>query len=239
MKITGQMHFAKALVELKKRGVAMKDVKPEELYALAEASRRCADPFREVNADAAGFPVRVSEGVWFWKLTIGAGVWLDEVEEMLGGGKSERYRLAMVYALVHSRDPEAFAGLDTEPKIMRAVKETLRHIHATPEEVNRAMDEALGVKPRLRRTGNSAAPADWAALCARLESQTGIPAKEWMWGRSGAYAILAYNDLHEFASAYARGRSTNHMTDELDDAMCALRLTAAAIEKRVREGGNG
>ena len=90
MKITGQMHFAKALVELKKRGVAMKDVKPEELYALAEASRRCADPFREVNADAAGFPVRVSEGGWFWKLTIGAGVWLDEVEEMLGGGKTGR-----------------------------------------------------------------------------------------------------------------------------------------------------
>ena len=114
MKITGQMHFAKALVELKKRGVAMKDVKPEELYALAEASRRCADPFREVNADAAGFPVRVSEGVWFWKLTIGAGVWLDEVEEMLGGGKSERYRLAMVYALVPDLPQEEQCEIDRE-----------------------------------------------------------------------------------------------------------------------------
>ena len=137
MKITGQMHFAKALQQLRRQGVELADVTSDELYGLAAAARRCADPFREVNADAAGFPVRVCEGVWFWKLTIGASVWLDEVEEMLGGGTSPRYRLAMIHALVHSREPEAFAGLDTENKVMRAVRATMRTIHATPEEVNR------------------------------------------------------------------------------------------------------
>lgn len=101
MKITAQMHFAKALQQLRKSGVEPGDMTPDELYALAEAARRCADPFREVNADAAGFPVRVCEGVYFWKLTIGASVWLDEVTEMLGGGTSPRYRLAMIHALVH------------------------------------------------------------------------------------------------------------------------------------------
>ncbi len=242
MKITGQMHFAKALQQLRRQGVELADVTSDELYGLAAAARRCADPFREVNADAAGFPVRVCEGVWFWKLTIGASVWLDEVTEMLGGGTSPRYRLAMIYALVHSREPEAFAGLDTERKIMRAVRATMRTIHATPEEVNRAVDVILGVRADVRpsRAGDSASAADWAALCARLESQTGISASEWMWKRSGAYAILAYNDLHEFARAYAGGRA-GHMADELDDAMCALRAASAAIEKRVmgQRGGPG
>ena len=62
MKITGQMHFAKALQQLRRQGVEPGDATPEELYELAEASRRCADPFCEVNADAAGFPVRVCVG---------------------------------------------------------------------------------------------------------------------------------------------------------------------------------
>ena len=241
MKITGQMHFAKALQQLRKQGVELADVTPDELYGLADAARRCADPFREVNADAAGFPVRVCEGVWFWKLTIGASVWLDEVEEMLGGGTSPRYRLAMIHALVHSREPEAFAGLDTEKKVMRAVRATMRTIHATPEEVNRAIDVVLGIRAnaRPRRAEASAAAADWASLCARLESQTGIPASEWMWERSGAYAIIAYNDLHDFARAYGGGKSAAHLTDELDEAMNALRAATAAIEKRVKAPGGG
>ena len=240
MKITAQMHFVKALQQLRKGGVEPGDCTPDELYALAEAARRCADPFREVNADAAGFPVRVCEGVWFWKLTIGASVWLDEVCALLGGGTSPRYRLAMIHALVHSREPGSFAGLDTERKVMRAVRATMRTIHATPEEVNRAIDAALGIRAdtRPRRADEPSAAADWAALCARLESQTGIPASEWMWKRSGAYAILSYNDLHEFARAYSGG-AAEHMVDELDDAMNALRAATAAIEKRVKEAHHG
>ena len=240
MKITAQMHFAKTLQQLRRQGVEPGDCTPDELYALAEAARRCADPFREVNADAAGFPVRVCEGVWFWKLTIGASVWLDEVCALLGGGTSPRYRLAMIHALVHSREPGSFAGLDTERKVMRAVRATMRTIHATPEEVNRAIDAVLGIRAdaRPRRADEPSAAADWAALCARLESQTGIPASEWMWKRSGAYAILAYNDLHEFARAYSGG-AAEHMVDELDDAMNALRATTAAIEKRVKEAHHG
>lgn len=122
---------------------------------------------------------------------------------------------------------------------MRAVRATMRTIHATPEEVNRAIDVALGLRANVRpRRADASAAADWAALCARLETQTGVPAREWIWNRSGAYAILAYNDLHEFARAYS-GRSETRMMDELDDAMCALRSVTAAIEKRVKEAVHG
>ena len=235
MKITAQMHFAKALQLLRKQGVEQGNLTPEELYSLAEAARRCADPFRDINADAAGFPVRVCEGVWFWRLTIGAGVWLDEMEELLGGGTSPKYRLAMIYALVHSREPEAFKGLGTERAVMRAVRATMRTIHATPAEVDRAMDAALGLRAdeEPRRAAQSAA-ADWASLCVRLETQTGIPAVEWMWSRSGSYAIMAYNDLHAFARAYGSGGRGERMLDELDDAMTALKRIEARISRRVR-----
>ena len=122
---------------------------------------------------------------------------------------------------------------------MSAVRATMRNIHATPEEVNLALDEVLGLKPRAaRRRSEDGAAADWAALCARLETQTGIPADEWMWKRSGAYAILAYNDLHEFARAYSGGRG-GHMTDELDEAMTALRSLTAQIVKKAKETCHG
>ena len=241
MKITAQMHFAKALQELERRGVHVQDATPDELYALAAAARRCADPFRDVNADTAGFPVRVCEGVYFWRLTIGASIWLDTVEPVLGGGRDPRYRLAMIYALVHSRDRSAFDGLDTEKKIMPAVRKTMSSIHATPEEVNAAMDAVLGlaVRPASGKEAQAAA-ADWSALCSRLETQTGIPATEWIWNRSGSYAILAYNDLHSFARAYgAGGGDGERMVDELDAAMSDLRICLVAIEKRVKESRNG
>ena len=123
---------------------------------------------------------------------------------------------------------------------MRAVKATMRTIHATPEEVTLAIDKVLGTRARARdRAAASAAAADWAAICARLEAQSGIPAEEWMWKRSGAYAILAYNDLHEFARAYSGGPGGGRMLDELDDAMTALRLVSARIERRVKEVKNG
>ena len=151
MKVTAQMHFAKALDGLRRHGVEPGNIVPDELYALAEAARRCADPFREVNADAAGFPVRVCEGVWFWKLTIGASVWLDEVAAMLGGGTDPRYRLATIHALVHARDPEAFAGLDTEAKVRRAAGARSRG--------GRARRPARG-SPRLASRGSG---ASWSA----------------------------------------------------------------------------
>ena len=58
--------FARALDDLKSRmGVGLADLTAEEAVALVRACERVADPFREVNADAAGMPVRVADGVWF------------------------------------------------------------------------------------------------------------------------------------------------------------------------------
>ena len=123
---------------------------------------------------------------------------------------------------------------------MRAVKATVRAIHATDAEIDRAMDAALGLRADTRtgRAETSAAATDWAALCARLETQTGIKAEEWLWRRSGAYAILSYNDLHAFARAHS-GRGGDRMLDELDAAMTHLAKLKASIVRRTEEAGHG
>lgn len=238
MRITGQMFFEKSLARLAARGADLARIDTDDLWALAEAARRCADPFQEVNADAAGFPVKLCAGIWLWKLTIGASVWLDRAERVLGGSTGA-YKAALVYALAHARDPEAFKGLEDERAIRRAVRGFLSTVCATPEEVNLAVDRVLGLADRAPDAEERASSgADWATLCARLEANTGIPATAWMWERSSAYAISAYNQLHAFARAYgASGRgSFEDLRDELDRANEALKRVEARILEKMENG---
>lgn len=153
------------------------------------------------------------------------------------GHGGERYRLALVYACRHSREQSAFVGLDDLTKIEREIRRDFKTLAATPEEVNAALEAVLGLRPRpATDVGESA--KSWAALCARLETQTGIPSREWIWGRSSSYALKCYHDLHDFARAYcsAKGTSPRHMADELDDAVNALQRLKVEIRNRVRRG---
>jgi hypothetical protein len=233
--------FARALGDLDARhGVKAGSIPPASLLALARAAMRAAEPFREANAELAGFPVRVAEGVSFWRLTFGASVWLDEAERVLpGGSKDPRYHKALIYALAHSRSPEAFPEVVTCKDLERLLKPFFRRLAATPEEVNAALDAVLGVgSAKPREEANSLAAADYAGICARLEGQTGVPAEEWMWKRSGKYAMKVYAELHSFARAYsARGGSFADMRDELDVATERLNLLKLEIAKSVKKGG--
>lgn len=231
--------LAQALADMKSRqGVSLGDLKPDEVVRLVHACERVANPFREVNADAAGFPVRVCKGVYFWRLTIGASVWLDEVEAMCGGDLTdERYTLALVYACINSRDPSAFEGLDTPKAVERTVKKAFRALAATPQEINAALDILFRQKPDDRKRDVGPAASDWADLCARLETQTGVSADVWMWKHSSSYTVKCYNDLHEFARIYSATPATSRrMLDELDEAVNALQLEKLRIMKRIGHG---
>ncbi len=230
--------LSQALADMKNRqGVSLGDLTPGELLRLVRACERVAEPFREINADAAGFPVRVCEGWYFWKLTIGAAIWLDEVEAMLPDGiRNDQYRLALIYACLNARNPDAFAGLDTPRKVGKAVKSALRKMPATPDEVNLALDILFRQKADDRKRDSITAASDWAALCTRLESQSGIPAKTWMWEHSSSYAVKCYHDLNEFARALTAKSGSQRMLDELDAAVNALQLLKLQIMKRVKDG---
>ena len=165
---------------------------------------------------------------------------MDEAERVLpGGSKDPRYHKALIYALAHSRSPEAFPEVVTCKDLERLLKPFFRRLAATPEEVNAALDAVLGVgSAKPREEANSLAAADYAGICARLEGQTGVPAEEWMWKRSGKYAMKVYAELHSFARAYsARGGSFADMRDELDVATERLNLLKLEIAKSVKKGG--
>jgi len=230
--------LAEALADMQSRqGVALADLEPAEVVSLVRAVERVANPYAEVNADAAGIPVRVAEGVWFWHLTVGASVWLDEAERMLPSGTENKlYKFCLIYACGNARTRGAFPPIDSPETLETLVKGYFRGLACTIDEVNLALDRIFG-KPK--------APADaeetpesvsWAAICARLEAQTGIPADEWMWQRSGKYLIRCYRDLHTFAEAYAKDGERRHATDELDDAVLALQELKLAIMRRAKNG---
>ena len=56
-----------------------------EMFDLVECVRCAESPFAEVNANAIGFPVKVCEGVYLWRLTAGASAWLDAYATALQG----------------------------------------------------------------------------------------------------------------------------------------------------------
>lgn len=230
--------FATALEDMKSRmGVDLADMTPAEVAALVRACDREASPFRGVNADAAGMPRAVCPGVWFWKLTIGAAIWLEEVVEPLVG-TGDRYRSALVYALMHARESEAFAGEWTERRLHTECVIALKRLTVTTDELDAALGEALGIAsrpPRARTREIEAAAKDWASLLVRLEAQTGIPAEDWMWSKSASYALKSYADLHNFAAALAHQRTPDEPPQrELDAAAGERQRLKVEIAKAVK-----
>ena len=237
-------HLANALRDLGTRfGVTAADLAPDELFQLVEAVRRVENPFAEVNADAIGFPVKVCEGTYFWKLSAGAYAWLGDYAARWWGGERDekRYFWAMAYAAANSRNKDAFVGLDTEAAAYRAIRRSVMRMAATPGEIAVALDKILGRvddddDPRRRRGNLVRKATDWSHIAARLESESGICADEWLWGRSAVYTMKAYDDLAAFARRYvaAGGAGGDRLMDELDDAMNALARTVARIGRRVK-----
>ena len=230
--------LAEALADMQSRqGVALADLEPAEVVSLVRAVERVANPYAEVNADAAGIPVRVAGGVWFWHLTVGASVWLDEAERMLPSGTENRlYKFCLIYACGNARTKGAFPPIDSPETLETLVKGYFRGLACTIDEVNLALDRIFGRERGEAKPEETPETVSWAAICARLETQTGIPADEWMWGRSGKYVLNCYRDLHAFAEANAKDGAKRHAADELDEAVIALQELKLSIMRRVKNG---
>ena len=245
MKITGEMHFAKALAALEAAGVSRDALKPGELYALAHAAARCANPFSEVNAELAERPIFVCRGVWLWPPTAGAMIWITEFAAKWWKGDSLRFHWAHVYALIHARDPEAFAPLTDKWVALRAVMGCALRLAVHGRELAAAIRKAYGeddapagdcesTRKEGRESGRSHA-TDFAQIVARLEVQSGIPRSAWLWERSLMYVYTAYSEMRSFAAACSGKGGEGRMIDELDEALTNLAKVKAAIVRRVRE----
>lgn len=231
------VRFEAELADLKGRGVEPKDILPSEFERLVRACDRCDKPFSQLNAELVGMPILVCEGVYFWKMTVGASVWLDQYAKAwwLDTGQRKAYFWAIVYALMHSRDKDAFTTLTDEGEAYRRIREDALRLVAHEDEVVVAVDLALQLhddEPKAQVQQKIQLENDWQSVVARLESQSGIPAEKWVWERSLDYTRRAYRDLSRFAAACG-GKKAERMKDELDYAMNALARLRAEIVERV------
>ena len=240
-----ELRFQKEAQSLRERhGIGMDDLTAGELAALVHAVERVCSPYSDVNAELVERPVFVCKGVWFWRPTAGAQIWLEEYAAKWWPKKSMRWKWAQVYALKNARDADAFAGLTTRLAAEAAIVACALRLPVHGAELQDAINRAYGVMPhdaprkarsRVERM-RAEAETDFASIVARLEVESGIPRSIWLWERSIVYAMTAYCQMHEFAAAFSMsGKDRSRMVDELDDAMRNLAAVKAAIVRGVQD----
>ena len=240
-----ELRFQKEAQSLRERhGIGMDDLTAGELAALVHAVERVCSPYTDMNVELVERPVFVCKGVWFWRPTAGAQIWLDEYAAKWWPKKSRRWKWAQVYALKNARDAEAFAPLVTRWEAEKAIVACALRLPVHGAELQDAINRAYGIMPhdaprkarsRVERM-RAEAETDFAAIVARLEVESGIPRSIWLWERSIVYAMNAYCQMHEFAAAFSMsGKDRSRMVDELDDAMRNLAAVKAAIVRGVQD----
>lgn len=211
----------------------------DELESLVLACRRCDSPFSGVNAELCERPVQVCKGVYLWPVTAGAQVWLEEYAGSWWKPDSMMYRWAQAYALVHAREADAFVNLTDKWSARKAILKTALRLACHRGELADAIARAYGGGKDQAPKGDdqlltAKAQIDFAAFIARLEVHSGIPAHEWLWGKSLVSAAKAYVELKRFIAAFGM-TDQKRMTDELDDALNDLQRLKIKIVERLRK----
>lgn len=223
------------IARLSSKGVSLTDLTPEELVNFIHAVERCDNPYARINADAIGIPVEVCEGVYFWRLTIGAIVWLEEFAGRWFVDRPEANFWATAYACRHAREKDAFIKLTTEEAAYEAIRDDILQLPCTTEEVTTAVNICLDIDiPQKPAKRVAEAENAWEAIVRRLEVGTGIKRDEWLFGCSYEYAIEAHADMLELGRALAGTTGKKNSKDQLDKAVEALELIKIQIIKRVK-----
>ena len=206
----------------------------DEIAALVDACRRADSPFEDSHRELIGAPAAVVRGWEFRPLTIGAAVWLDEYAAKWWGDDSNRYFWALVYALVHGYERAAFTSLTSEVAARNAIRRMTLHFAFGRKALERAVDAALGRGTRKQEDegADNGGPLEWSSIVAELETATGIPRDEWLWGRSKRYTVWAYSKMCNQIAKRA-GRGARRAFDALDRAIQHLAEIKHGIKQRI------
>ncbi len=143
-----ELRFQKEAQSLRERhGIGVGDLTARELAALVHAVERVCSPYSDVNAELAERPVFVCKGVWFWRPTAGAQIWLEEYAAKWWPKKSMRWKWAQVYALKNARNAEAFSCLTTRLAAEAAIVACALALPVHGAELQDAINRAYGILP--------------------------------------------------------------------------------------------
>ena len=223
-------------------GIGVQDLTSDELEMFVLAVRRCENPYSDANLELMDRPFEICRGVYGWRMTAGAHVWLEEYALKWWKRGSVMYRMAQAYAMMNAKNLDAFAPLTEKTAARKAVMRNALKLVCHRSEFSYALLRAYGQEKDLTHKPDDArsrqakrAKHDFAAMVARLEVASGMPAKVWLWDRSFMSMMKSYAELHAFAAAFATGKESRaKMDDELNDAVNDLARIKLQIYRRVK-----
>ena len=224
------------LDDLAARGITADKLTAAELRALVYACDRMDNPYSDINAELCEQPVKVCAGLYLWRITAGAQIWLEEYAAAWWAQGSAMFRWAQVYALKNARDPNAFSSVCSRRAARAAVLKCALSCVCHRGELISAINRCYGVDPNApedntppSRPANTA--NDFATKVAYLEVRSGIPAKNWLWGKSLKVMLYTWARLCAISDAFG-GKAAADMALERDDALSNLARVINSIIQR-------
>lgn len=193
----------------------------QDLAALADAVMET-----EKNADAASLrPCMECGGVLFYRMTIGAGEWLQRVMPWFDG-EDRLAILCWAYAMAGARNPSAdlWPFGDNKARLVAQLKNFAKHIGATPPELAHALNEFQAEETAPPMPGDESGEDDgetkrtgFGALIDLLLSEYGGTAEQWIWQTPRAELV----ELSKRMTARKRAEAKKATTDPNDPRVIA------------------
>lgn len=201
----------------------------EEALWIVELCKRVLNPNAGERLDLIGIPARCgASDEWLWPITIGAGIWYQDLAEAWWPGDVDRLNQAMAFALAHARDKETLRACRTRDVSAGMIREWALSLTCNQAELNAAVDEILPpkgyVKPGAVQTGKT----DWEALVREIELVSGIGADHWLWEVSREATLRAWFQARQVLAAQG-GRGAPSGTSPEDEAVQDLATAKKAI----------
>lgn len=212
-------------------------VKPtlEESLWIVECCKRVLNPYNGSRMDLIGIPVRCGHSdEWLWPITVGAGIWYQDLAETWWQGDRDKLGIALAFALAHARDKETLRECRTREAAAEMIHGWGYSLTCTRAELEAAIDEVLPAPSAQVKPVAEQSRTDWEALIGEIEIVSGIAADHWLWEISREATLRTWFRTRQIVAAQG-GRSAPAGADPEDEAIQELANAKAAIIAAHRE----
>jgi len=202
----------------------------EECLWIVQLVDKVLNPVEGTRMELAEIPERVGmSDEWLHPLTIGAGIWFDELAANWWEGNRGALFNALAWVLAHGRDKELITMARTRDAAAALIHDWGMSLTCTRRELEAAVDRMLPPIDRpVKKDEAKPQSMDWAALIDELTVATGIPARHWVWEISREATCRAWWASRSMIAAQG-GRSGVSGPNPADQAIQNLARAKKAI----------